>query len=252
MIDNPKSLRSLQIRYNSRTGIEGLKKQSDYSQSDTDTNVDVFFDDLPNRLIGEINQADAVVGCVAWLTHPEILDALSKIECVSIVVQKMKNFAPDHATPEEISWVNRLRSRYNKLKPMSAFSLEETRWLGFDEGKELDGIRCLGDLVNRPGDKYNNPKMHHKFLVLCKGEVGRAQISHGVYGSDFEPYAVWTGSFNFTRNAGFSLENAVLIRGVDIAYRYLGEWAQLLALSEPLDWTAAHADPDLRYGIYDE
>ncbi len=60
------------------------------------------------------------------------------------------------------------------------------------------------------------------------------------------PYAVWTGSFNFTHNASRSFENAVYIEDEKIAQAYVDEYVQLLALSESLDWESECAEPDMR------
>jgi phosphatidylserine/phosphatidylglycerophosphate/cardiolipin synthase-like enzyme len=63
-----------------------------------------------------------------------------------------------------------------------------------------------------------------------------------------QPYAAWTGSFNFTLNAASSLENAVILREPTLVNAYYEEWAQVLAVSEPLDWTADWVEPDWRIG----
>ena len=54
----------------------------------------------------------------------------------------------------------------------------------------------------------------------------------------FVPKVVWTGSFNFTINAGRSL----------VAAAYAHEWSQVAALSEPLDWASEWMAPEYRLG----
>ncbi|NCB47419.1 hypothetical protein EOM81_10435 [bacterium] len=99
----------------------------------------------------------------------------------------------------------------------------------------LGGIRCVG---NHNSDKNPaHPRMHNKFIVFCK--FGRNKI---------EPQSVWTGSFNFTNNAGSSFENAVLIKNKKIAMAYLKEFGQIAALSEPLDWESKWMAPEWRIG----
>ena len=39
-------------------------------------------------------------------------------------------------------------------------------------------------------------------------------------------------------NGTLSLENAVFLRSIRMATAYFREWAQIEAVSEPLDWTA--------------
>lgn len=55
----------------------------------------VFFRDLKTRLIEQINRADYVFGCVAWLTDHDILTALGKKRGVQLLVQKEDFLRPD-------------------------------------------------------------------------------------------------------------------------------------------------------------
>lgn len=155
--------------------------QSQVDHSTTSGNVRVVFKDLSRELVTLIrrDEVDAVVGCVAWLTHPK--------------------------------------------------------------GPDLEGVRCVG-----VGGQRNRPRMHDKFLVFCKEEPECA--SDVLYGSAIKPFAVWTGSFNFTRNATQSFENAVYIEDVKIARAYFDEFQQIAALSEPLDWESEYVEPEWRIG----
>ena len=47
---------------------------------------------------------------------------------------------------------------------------------------------------------------------------------------------VWTGSCNLSRQSHRYRENTVIIRDPAIASAYMREWADLMSLSEPLDW----------------
>jgi hypothetical protein len=60
--------------------------------------------------------------------------------------------------------------------------------------------------------------------------------------------SVWTGSMNLTFNANQSLENAVHIRDPIIARGYVQEWAQILGISECLDWTSEWCAPEFHIG----
>ena len=109
----------------------------------------------------------------------------------------------------------------------------------------LAPIRCVG---NHNRDRVPAfPRMHNKFLVFCKIEISEEKLY------DPEPYPivasrVWTGSFNLTDTATRSFENAVLISSDVIARAYFDEWAQILAISEPLDWTSDWIEPEWRVG----
>ena len=54
-----------------------------------------------------------------------------------------------------------------------------------------------------------------------------------------EPFAVWTGSFNWTANGTDSLENAVYIENQQVAEAFYNEFAQVFYLSAPLNWDDA-------------
>lgn len=107
----------------------------------------------------------------------------------------------------------------------------------------LGGIRCVG---NHNADKNPaHPRMHNKFIVFCK--IVKNKIDRGGW-SEIEPESIWTGSFNFTNNAGNSFENAVLLKNKKIAMAYLKEFGQIAALSEPLDWQSKWMTPEWRLG----
>lgn len=104
--------------------------------------------------------------------------------------------------------------------------------------------------------------MHHKFLVFLRASEYEMQhrklyLPIGKSGPEewevrthyrFKPYAVWTGSFNFTDNATKSFENAVYIENAEVAKAFADEHSQILALSEELDWTTPWATPQYWIG----
>ena len=87
------------------------------------------------------------------------------------------------------------------------------------------------------------PRMHHKFLVFCKYiediDYSDPNSSH------YQPYAIWTGSYNMTKNATNSLENGIYISSENVATQFFNEWHQLIMVSEPLDWTSEYSEPEL-------
>ena len=56
--------------------------------------VNVYFKDIKQKLINHINEADVILGCVAWLTDFDILDALAK-KNTQILIQKEDFCRPD-------------------------------------------------------------------------------------------------------------------------------------------------------------
>jgi hypothetical protein len=201
--------------------------------------VTAHFGDLTARAVRFIEASQAVVGCVAWLTEPRLLKAL-EARPVSLVVQKEDFLRPDSTTTTD--WRAKLRESYSKLNndftrypfppPLSSASSLSN--------PELDGVRCVGNHNSTKTPAM--PRMHHKFLVRLEiKEVDQ-------WNTELIPVAVWTGSFNFSKNAGYSFENAVEIRDTEIAMSYLEEFARVMVLSEPLDWESPWVYPEWRIG----
>jgi len=211
----------------------GLLALEDYSTRSTDGKTEVVFRNLTERLIKEISSASYVVGSVAWLTSPEILRALAKTEGVSIIVQKEDFLRPDGEASKTST-----RSLYKTLPGLCRLALRGLgESLSTHADPDAEPIRCVG---NHNSEKTPaHPRAHNKFVVLCNDDGGSEFI---------RPFAVWTGSFNFTWTASRSFENAVIIRDEKIVEAYYQEYQQLLALSEPLDWETAWAAPEYRIG----
>ncbi len=210
-------------------------------------------------LVEALQSADVVLGCVAWLTEPRVLEALSGLAGVSLVVQKEDFLRPECLNKAE------LRAAYQRLHGISrhaAPGLASSLSVGGEP--ELDAVRCVGV---RPERSKTTPKMHHKFGVLCRRSPGpmpcqwwwKGWRPAGVLpdcacssGGDCttwpEPYAVWTGSFNWTFNATRSLENAIVLTDPTIVQAYVNEWAHVVSLSEPLDWSSEYVYPEWRIG----
>lgn len=226
---------------------EGLPlPQEDYGVTSPDGLVSVYFKDIEKRLIEHINKADYVVGCVAWLTHPDILLALAMTKGVSIIVQKEDWLRPD--VNSKPGFKSAMKTRYAALpSAMTRFDtgLSGTTLCGMSacSSQTIEAVRCVGNLnINR---SPASPRSHHKFVVFCKKLPTDADDK---WGGNFEPYAVWTGSFNFTKNATMSFENAVVLRHPEVVSAYFKEYGQVAALSEPLDWFGEWASPEWRVG----
>lgn len=198
--------------------------------------LEVLFRHLEMHLTQIILAYPYVLGNVAWLTSHPILEALSYRKGVSIIVQKEDLWRPDVvSTPD---WRARLREDYRVLpSTLRRDRLPHPLPLLTTAGNLTVGaIRCVG--LHNTNRQTVSPKAHNKFLVFCD-EREDGYIT---------PKAVWTGSFNFTRNSGKSFENALYIVSPKLALRYLYEYAQILALSEPLDWEADYVAPEWRVG----
>lgn len=232
--------------------------QQNYSMSAKQVrNVQVVFHNHKDDLIELIGRYQIVLGCVAWLTDYDVLDALAQKLLVQIVVQKEDSLKPDSTQSSKTKsrkkydeFKIKLREKYDALpSPSSWFTFggnfPQLSPISDLENHRIDAVRCMG---NHNRDKeISLPRMHHKFLIFTNGS--KTLLPIGSPPGDPETYyeerlkvtisedaCVWTGSYNITHNATKSLENAVVLHCPKIAEAFYGEWAQIALLSEPLDW----------------
>lgn len=214
----------------------------------TSGETEVIFRGLEEKLVQQINQAEVVVGCVAWLTSPAILDALRGKDC-QIIVQKEDFLRPDIGSNS--NWKSDLRRRYKALEKMERF------WLPGAVGKVsvcgdclIDPIRCVGNYNRDKTPAF--PRMHNKFMLFGSYKDTKYDDPEcddpEIWLGKFAPTSVWTGSFNFTKNAAMSLENALIIKDQKIVDAYAQEYGFIAAISEPLDWETDWAAPEFRIG----
>jgi hypothetical protein len=183
--------------------------------------VSAHLGDIATPLVSFLEGSEAVVGCVAWITSPRLVNAMLG-KPVSLVVNKEWELRARVTKPKPVrDRLNLARLsgglRYNRMPaPVSE--------MGFSPGTTIDPVRCAGHIS--VGWSPNHPMLHHKFVV---------RLEHG------KPVAVFVGSFNFSVNAESSLESATEIHDPVIAAAFFNEWARVLAVSEPLEFAAGKA-----------
>ncbi len=255
VIDDPAKAVNLNgLFISSEEGPKNLKNASCVEGS-----VECVFKNIEQRLITEIYKHDYVIGCVAWLTHFDILAALATRKGVCIVVQKEDFLRPDSGGgPSKED----LRTWYEKVRGVCRYDLDRygaglASKLSVCSSPEMDAIRCCGIFEKT---KKAVPRCHHKFVIFCDTEIEHVEavVRPPFLGDDgnwpahdkqhIKPVSVWTGSFNFTQNAVLSFENAVIISNPGIVRAYTAEFEQVLALSEPLDWKDEYVEPEYRIG----
>ena len=226
------------------------KALQDFRADSSDGLTKVYFKSLEAELLTRVRAADVVVGCVAWLTSKPILQELAKKEGVSIIVQKEDFLRPDLGASS--SWKNDLRRLYRQIPRTltrydDGFQNTEIHMMSFAGDPSLDPIRCVGNYNREKLAAF--PRAHHKFVVFCRSKT--LPLENRRFEDEartFEPYEVWTGSFNFTKNAGFSFENAIVSTDQNLVSAFFKEYGQLAALSEPLDWETDWTAPQWRIG----
>lgn len=220
---------------------------TDYSATFAELkNVRVIFRNLKPSLIQILNKWSAVIGCVAWMTDFDVLDAM-KAKSLGLLIQKEDFLRPElDKNLGDKRWISTLRGKYDR---MSAYGIHyrstyDFIYLHFNTVigsiEIATGREALGETLcfGIPGrDHLSRPNMHDKFLVF--GVVEEVVVDdEGYTRSEFKPKAVWTGSFNLSKNASRSIDNAVYIEDERIAQVYYNEWAGLYLYGERLDWTS--------------
>jgi hypothetical protein len=207
----------------------------------------IIFRDHFDVLKREILNSEFVLIAAAWFTNEPLLHALRFVpHGCAVLVQKEDFLRPDVSVKPR-DWHRNLRKTYESLHcdliryelpyPISA--------LNTNGDPSVDPVRCVGN--HNANKEPAMPRMHHKFAVFFKVQLDDDEVT-GYQQKILKPYAVWTGSLNWTHNAEKSFENAVLIRDPRIAMAFAQEWANVYSLSEPLDWTSSWVAPQHRIG----
>lgn len=219
-------------------------------------NVQVVFHNHKDTLIELIGRYQIVLGCVAWLRDYDVLDALAQKLLVQIVVQKEDSLRSDstQSSKSRKKYDERkikLREKYDALPSpysWSTFGGDFTQLSPISdlENDRIDAVRCMGH--HNRDKELSFPLMHHKFLIFTNGSKTLLPIGSPPGDPETkyqerckvtisEDACVWTGSYNITHTAATkSLENAVVLHSPKIAEAFYEEWAQIVLLSEPLDW----------------
>ena len=176
---------------------------------------------------------------------------------MQLIVQKEDFLRPDLDTYNKSNWKKSLQAKYANLKcPHTRYELNDSiSELSYASSNPwVDPIRCMG---NHNSDKAAaSPRVHNKFLVFCKiidkTEKEEEDKDKNDITINYKPVAVWTGSFNFTKNATYSFENSIYLEDQSgdnpILNSYLKEHHQIFALSEPLNWEVDWVYPEYRIG----
>lgn len=193
----------------------------------------VYFKDIREVLLQHLSKCSYVVGCIAWITDFGVIDAISKLKGATIIVQAESMFK----IKTREGFKTNLKRRYQQIKqfPWATFAkaahlphfqklwtemkttpaLQEQLWTTL--GQDPMAVRTCGQ-VQKAGHEGQNPEepsmMHHKYLIFLDANA--------------KAVAVWTGSFNFTKNASKSLENIQIVYNQQVADSYLRNFLSLL------------------------
>ena len=132
-----------------------------------DGRVVAIFNDLAEACAEFVAGADAVVGCVAWLTNPTVLRTFAKLPAISLIVQKEDFLRPDSGASDE-----ELRAAYTMLHGLDRELLPQSRDIAYAWGDKIEPVRCVG--IENHTQRKAVPRMHHKYLVRLAWENGNA------------------------------------------------------------------------------
>lgn len=238
----PDSLRKFKTGRSARLDLDHVMQTTDKM------NVRVMFQNLGTEMVTRLDMTvpgDFVFAAVAWLTSKPILEAMHRAHkrgvVVLVVLQKEKWLRKGKSQSE---FQKKLRSHYDALGTHQVEVVEKLvgNYYPFGAGKNwrfdskplVASVRCLGDEVV---SEFNARRMHHKFVVFGqRNSDNTCTATH-----------VWTGSYNFSKSAELSLENAIYIKDTGIANQYACEFAAIFLNTEPLDWISKTMSPTLTW-----
>lgn len=205
------------------------------------TEADTYFNSFLGALVDFIeyfhNNGGAVVGAVNILTHPVILDTLSRGDS-SLVVDKFV------IGRERLNKLNLLGCAFRRnefpgnILPHLRLK-EKLSGLPMDNGI-VDGFRNMGILKVSHSRKENELRalMHHKFMVGLLLD-GKGNLS---------PEGIVTGSANWTTNCQNSFEDVrIAYEAKEEASHLFNRWGFLYSLSEPMVNPNISATPEFRW-----
>ncbi len=224
-----------------------LMRKKNYHTKLVNNIVQPYFENLEEHLIAYIDNSAYVIGCVAWLTNRNIIEALENIKGVKIIVNKEEYISSKMQTGQKFS--NKcLQGRYNDIpdffenvcdccgltmRSCKNFKTYLNDCVDADnELKKKSSDNMIKDVptISRSGAILtcgivnNYSKMHHKFLIF--------------FNNNMQPLGVWTGSYNFSTNGNFSLENAIYICDKEVILEYIKEFMAIYPYSESYNWNS--------------
>ena len=212
-------------------------RENNYHCKLVKNSIQPYFEKLEEHLIGYIEKSPYVIGCVAWLTNKNIIEALENIKGVKIIINKEEYLNSNMKIGRKF-YYKCLRGRYNEVtdlfnincecckkfvrdcpnfnKIFSPIFIDKKLSENLSDDIEKNGAIITCGIVN------NFSKMHHKFLIF--------------FNNKFEPTGVWTGSYNLSKTGNFSLENALYITDIDVMMEYIKEFFAIYPFSESYNW----------------
>lgn len=205
-------------------------RSSDSHNILTNNPIIPYFENLEQHLIKYIENATYIIGCSAWLTNRNIIEALSSTKGVKLIINKEEYLNSDMEIGKKFHY-KCLRGKYNEIPDLFDTKCSHCNKLIYGCQNFIDQIGNFAD-TNTNTDKKgailtcgivnSRTKMHHKFLIFFDDSI--------------KPIGVWTGSYNTSNLSNFSLENALYITDERVIAEYTKEFAIIYKFSEEYNW----------------
>ena len=209
---------------------------------DNTIKMSVYFSDIHEKLINVIKQYGAnntVVGCIAWLSNRNIINTIAKYCKRVLFVVNNEDYSKwgNGKNPELYQKLPRfnqpLAVAFKHLNtPLNTLEVNSNKI----STSNYAPVRAYGNPCGK------GPLLHSKYLVFFKtvtiivtnvdkdDDDGQDNVE-----KDIEiPFAVWTGSINFTEGSKNNQENAQFIINKEIAEAYFNDFSTTFMHSEPI------------------
>jgi hypothetical protein len=197
-------------------------------------------------------QYPLVVGCVPWMSDPEVCQALMDARTCMVIGKPDRGLArcvrdlADRGTPihkTDLSGLNLLAlPTEDGSAPVgiAGDDLEPTVWEGHD--LQMGPVRVAGYRRQHPTEDV--PLVHAKVVVFAYGGEFPDGGPRGEDWAGVVPTSVWWGSANLTRPSRTShLEFATWTNDPQLTYEAWNFVTEIIAFSEPLSKRPATSEP---------
>lgn len=193
-------------------------------------------------MIKRYGRTSIILGCIAWISGGEIIEALSQCKGVSLIVNR-EDFSKYGvgSTGKKYAKIPRIGQPFSQAFahiPSDLSSLEPKRKNG---KSSYTSVRAFGNPSMSVGSNANNGKSgleHCKYMIFFESRpmllAGGGDNGEDIYEYKDYPAAVWTGSMNMTKNSESHHENTVLIESDKIAMAYYKDFSKTFMVSTPV------------------
>ncbi len=188
--------------------------------------------DQERWVLNLIRNADAVVVSCYVLSRRPLFEALAQKERVLMLCHKTDMAGPADARNAK-PFVQRVRALQGREFAPSELAPAAPWFQHCVPVKKVPVARCLGDFQS----DRTVPLMHDKTIVALRKSTD-AQT--------YYPYALWTGTNNFTENATRSVGVGMIVDHPETAAMRLNDILNYVLSSEPVPWCHQALTPEWR------